>query len=253
MTEPRLFVQDDLSAGVLVSLDRARAHYLIGVLRRKPGDAAVLFNGRDGAWRATIVDAGRSKATLRLEAQAGPQTVSPDIWLLFAPTKHGRIDFLVEKATELGVRRLVPVLTRYTQAERVNVERLRARAIEAAEQCERLDVPEIATPAELGRALDGWPGQRALLVCDEAGGEPIADALEALRACGQAGGPIALLVGPEGGLAELDRRVLAAGPPHRRISLGPRILRAETAALAALACVQAELGDWRTPPRALRP
>ncbi len=250
MTEPRLFVEDDLSAGALVTLNRARAHYLTGVLRRKASDAAVLFNGRDGAWRATLVDAGRAKATLRLEAHISPQTVSPDLWLLFAPIKHGRIDFLVEKATELGVRRLVPVLTRYTQVERVNFERLRARAIEAAEQCERLDVPEVAAPTEIGRALDRWPAERILIVCDEAGGEPIADALAALRAAGQGGEPLALLVGPEGGLAEMDRRALAAGPPHRRISLGPRILRAETAALAALACIQAALGDWHTPPRA---
>jgi 16S rRNA (uracil1498-N3)-methyltransferase len=250
MTEPRLFVEDDLSAGAIVALDRARAHYLTGVLRRKAGDVAVLFNGRDGAWRTTIVDAGRSGTTVRVETQLAPQSASPDIWLLFAPIKHGRIDFLVEKATELGVRRLMPVLMRYTQAERVNVERLRARAIEAAEQCERLDVPEVAAPTELGRALDRWPAERVLLVCDEAGGEPIADAIEALRVAGQGSAPLALLVGPEGGLAEMDRRALAAGPPHRRISLGPRILRTETAALAALACMQAARSDWRTPPRA---
>lgn len=249
MTEPRLFVADDLSAGAVVALDRARAHYLTAVLRRKADDAVGLFNGRDGAWRATIVEAGRSKTMLRVEAQTGLQTVSPDIWLLFAPLKHGRIDFLVEKATELGVRRLMPVLTRHTQAERVNVERLRARAIEAAEQCERLDVPEVAAPVELGRALDRWPAERILFVCDETGGEPIAEALEALKTQGTSGAPLALLVGPEGGLAEMDRRALAAGPAHRRVSLGPRILRAETAALAALACMQAALGDWHAQPR----
>lgn len=249
MTEPRLFVDQALTAGATVALDRARAHYLSGVLRRKPGDEVVLFNGRDGAYRATIVETGRSTASLRVEAQSAPQAPSPDVWLLFAPLKHGRIDFLVEKATELGVGRLMPVLTRHSQAERVNVARLRARAIEAAEQCERLDVPEVAAPAALGRVLERWPAERPLLVCDEAGGEPIADVVESLRAAGKSGAPLALLVGPEGGLAELDRRTLAAGPAHRRVSLGPRILRAETAALAALACLQAALGDWRIPPR----
>ncbi|MSO69975.1 MAG: 16S rRNA (uracil(1498)-N(3))-methyltransferase [Alphaproteobacteria bacterium] len=249
MIEPRLFVDADLSADAMIALERAQAHYLTGVLRRKVGDGAILFNGRDGAWRAVLVTLGKSRTELRVEQQIAAQTASPDLWLLFAPLKHGRIDFLVEKATELGVSRLVPVLTAHTQSERVNVERLRARAIEAAEQTERFDVPEIAVPVALGCALDRWPAERILLVCDEAGGVPIADALAALRAEGVGAGRVALLVGPEGGLAEADRQVLALQPARRTIALGPRILRAETAALAALALIQAMIGDGASPPR----
>ena len=249
MTVPRLFVEDELMADSLVKLDRARAHYLVAVLRRRVDDPVVLFNGRDGAWRAVLAVAYKSEATLHVEAQLAPQIAAPDLWLLFAPLKHAPIDFLVEKATELGVGRLVPVLTRHTQPERLNLQRLRARAIEAAEQSERLDVPEVAEASELGRALDGWPTDRLLLICDEAGGEPIMDALERLRTDGKAGAPVALLIGPEGGLAEADRQALALVSSRLSVSLGPRILRAETAALAALACVQAVLGDWRTPAR----
>ena len=253
MTEPHLFVEDDLSVGATVALDRARAHYLTGVLRRKAGDAAVLFNGRDGAWLATLASVGKARTELRVEQQSAVQNASPDLWLLFAPIKHGRIDFLVEKATELGVSRLMPVLTRHTQAARVNVERLRARTIEAAEQCERLDVPEVAAPTELGRALDRWPASRVLLVCDEAGGEPIADVLAALRVAKVSADHVALLIGPEGGLAEADRQILSLNPSCRAVALGPRILRAETAALAALACIQAIVGDGAVPPRARNP
>ncbi|MGD9537505.1 MAG: 16S rRNA (uracil(1498)-N(3))-methyltransferase [Alphaproteobacteria bacterium] len=249
MAEPRLYVEDELMADSLVKLDRARAHYLVAVLRRKVDDPVVLFNGRDGAWRAVLAVAYKSEATLHVEAQLAPQAASPDLWLLFAPLKHAPIDFLVEKATELGVRRLLPVLTRYTQSERLNLDRLRARAIEAAEQSERLDVPEVAAAQELGRALDGWPAERPLLVCDEAGGEPIMAALERLRTEGKAGAPLALLTGPEGGLADDDRKALSLVPSRLAVSLGPRILRAETAALAALACTQSVLGDWATPRR----
>jgi len=245
----RLFVEAALSARASVTLESAQAHYVTAVMRLKPGAAVTLFNGRDGAWRARLADTGKGHATLEVEEQTTPQREAVDLWLMFAPVKHGRIDFLVEKATELGAGRLLPVFTAYAQAERVNVARLRARAIEAAEQSERLDVPRVEEAATLGAALDRWPADRLLLVCDEAGGTPIADLLAFERGEGVKAGRIALLVGPEGGFAPADRKALALVPFQRSISLGPRILRAETAALAALACVMAALGDWSQPPR----
>lgn len=247
----RLYVEDALVQGAELELAPTQAHYVGAVLRLKAGAALGIFNGRDGAWLARLATVGKGEATIKLERQIAPQRPSPDVWLLFAPVKHGRIDFLVEKATELGVSRLMPVFTTHAQAERVNIARLRARAIEAAEQCERLDVPAIDDAVELGAALDRWPATRLLLVCDEAGSAPISEVLEFERKEGLTAGGIAVLVGPEGGFAPADRKVLALVSARRPVSLGPRILRAETAALAALACVMAALADWSLPPRAL--
>ncbi len=228
----------------MVALERAQSHYLTHVMRLAEGDAVALFNGRDGEWRAVIAGGGRHAATLHCENQTRPQRTEPDVWLAFAPLKKTPTDFLIEKATELGASRLMPVFTRHTAAERVKVERLRAHAIEAAEQCERLSVPEVAEPVTLERLLADWPAGRRLLVLDETGGgRPIADVL-----AGSGDGPPpvhGLLIGPEGGFAaaELDAlRKLSFVTP---LGVGPRILRAETAALAALSCWQALVGDWR--------
>ncbi len=237
----RLYVDAPLGADAEIALAREQAHYLFVVMRLAPGDAVAVFNGRDGEWRAEVADAGRRGGALRCAAALRPQGSSPDVELLFAPLKKARTDFVAEKATEMGVRRLRPVLTRFTNAERVNVARLRAHAVEAAEQCGILSVPEVAEPATLAAALDGWQAGRRLMFCDESGAG--APAAEALRAAGP--GPWAALVGPEGGFAPEEAERLRAHPGALAVSLGPRILRADTAAVAALALWQATLGDWR--------
>lgn len=236
----RLFVDFDLATGTVVALDGDRAHFLRNVLRLKPGDRIALFNGRDGEWSAGIADLGKRAAALEVGDLIRGQPTEADIWLAFAPIKRARIDFVAEKATELGASVLWPVFTRYTSMDRVNVERLRANAIEAAEQCWRLTVPEVREPVRFEEMLEQWPTERRLICCDETGaGAPIVDAVKDLPR-----GPAGLLIGPEGGLAkeELDR--LDKTPNVCRVGLGPRILRAETAALAALACWQAAVGDW---------
>ena len=243
----RLFVQDDLAAGANVTLGEQQAHYLRNVMRCEAGAALKLFNGRDGEWRAALGFQGKKGAMAAVEALEREQAREPDLWLCFAPIKRARIDYIAEKATELGVAVLQPVLTRHTAVERVNVERLHANAIEAAEQTERLSVPEVRGPIELAKLIAAWPAGRRLLICDETGGgPPIAAALSALDAKAKAA-PWAILIGPEGGFAreELDsirkvKDVLAVG-------LGPRILRADTAALAAVACWQSLVGDWQKP------
>ena len=244
MREPRLFVDHDLAAGQAVALSRNQAHYLGHVLRLGPGAQVRLFNGRDGEWRGAVAEIGRHAARVALAERIRPQAAGCDLWLLFAPVKRAPVDAIATKATELGVSVLQPVLTRFTSVGRVNTERLRANAAEAAEQCGRLTVPEVRDPAPLAALLAGWAADRRLLLCDETGGgQPIFDALVALRAAGPPG-KWAVLTGPEGGFApeELDAmRDLAMLTP---VGLGPRILRADTAALAALACWQAVLGDW---------
>lgn len=238
---PRLFIEDDLAASATLSLDGPRAHYLRDVLRLGVGAQVLLFNGRDGEWRATVSASAKRSLDLGIESQTRPQGGEPDLWLCFAPVKKARIDFIAEKATELGVSALVPVITRRTNVERVNLERLRANAVEAAEQTERLTVPEVREPVSLERLLTAWPAGRRLLIADETGGgRPILDALSDARP-----GTWAVLIGPEGGFAreELDR--IAALPGVLPVGLGPRILRADTAAIAALACLQAAIGDWR--------
>jgi 16S rRNA (uracil1498-N3)-methyltransferase len=244
---PRLFVDAAMSTGASIALDAERAHYLRHVLRREKGAEVLLFNGRQGEWRAAIESFHKGGAILALERQTVAQREGPDLWLVFAPLKRERIDLLAEKATELGCRRLLPVFTQHTAVARVNVARLRAHAMEAAEQTERLDLPEVAEPARLEEVLAQWPAARRLLVCAELGqAMPIAHALAALPR----GEPYAVMTGPEGGFAgsELDR--LRDLPFVTPVGLGPRVLRADTAAIAALACWQALLGDGRERPPA---
>lgn len=243
MSEPkpatRLFVTADLAARATVELAKEQAHFLRNVLRLAPGAALLVFNGRDGEWQAEIAELDKKRGTLAVLRQTRTQTAEPDLWLAFAPLKAGRIDWLVEKAVELGVSCLLPVRTRRTVVERVNLERLTANAREAAEQCERLTLPSIDEPQALPDLLANWPAERRLLFADESGGAaPLRLALEAVQQ------PLGLLIGPEGGFTPEERQLLAAAPAVQGVSLGPRILRAETAAVASLAIVQALTGDW---------
>ena len=236
----RLFVEEPLAANAVLGLAHGQAHYLRNVMRQAPGDRIRLFNGRDGEWEGTIESIAPRRAAVRLETRTAMQAPAPDVRLLFAPLKATRTRFVVEKATELGIGAIHPILTRHGQTARVNAERLRAHAIEAAEQCGRLDVPSIAPPCPLADALATWPTERRLLVCDPDTSSAVAEALT-----GGAGLPWAILIGPEGGFAPAERRLLADHPTTVHARLGPRILRAETAVAAALACWQALAGDWR--------
>jgi 16S rRNA (uracil1498-N3)-methyltransferase len=256
----RLFVEHPLAPGAAVGLSAEQAHYLRSVMRLGPGVPLLLFNGRDGEWRARLDGLGKGWASCSVEAATRPQVREPDIWLVFAPLKRARIDFVAQKATELGVSALWPIFTRHTSVGRVNDERLRANAIEAAEQCERLTVPDIFEPASLEEALASWPEGRRIFLCDErGGGAPIAEALgTAGQSPGSMAAPAAAMIGPEGGFSteELDR--LRNNPIVTPVGLGPRVLRADTAALAVLACWQALVGDWRsvraeTPARRFQP
>lgn len=247
MSAARLFVEADLSSGIEAPLEEAQVHYLRHVLRRPDGAPLLLFNGRDGEWRGTLAARGKKAAVAEIGEQTRAQEMEPDVWLCFAPVKRARIDYIAEKATELGVSVLLPVLTRHTAVERVNVARLRANAVEAAEQTERLSVPEVREPIDLGRLLDTWPAGRRLLMCDETGGgPPIGDVLGRLDEAARAA-PWAIVIGPEGGFADAELGTLRRIPDVVSVGLGPRILRADTAALAALACWQALVGDWRRP------
>jgi 16S rRNA (uracil1498-N3)-methyltransferase len=238
---PRLFVDAPLEAGRTVALERAQAHYLSHVLRLTSGDSVLVFNGRDGEWSA-ILEGGGKRTSLVVDAKTRQQTVDADLHYLFAPLKAARLDYMVQKAVEMGVSRLAPVLTRHGQVTRVNLERMRANAIEAAEQCGILALPEIAEPMPLSRYLADRDPARLLVFCDED-----ADAANPAAALAKASAPsgLAVLVGPEGGFAEDERAALVKQPNVVRLSLGPRILRADTAAVAALAVVQTALGDWR--------
>ena len=241
----RLYVTDDLAAGASVLLSEPQAHYLKHVLRLEPGATVALFNGRHGEWTARIDGFAKRTCAVILVGQRRAQEPDPDLWLLFAPLKRARVDFLVEKATELGVARLCPVVTRRTVAERINLERLRAHAVEAAEQTERLSVPALAEPKPLDRVTAGWPAGRRLLLCDESGSAPpIAAVLRESRAEAWA-----VLVGPEGGFGETELDALRKLSFVSPVGLGPRVLRADTAAVAALAVFQALTGDWRMPRR----
>lgn len=244
MTEPRLFVDHDLLADLPLTLTGNQHHYLAKVLRLGVGATVKLFNGRHGEWRAEIAHLTRQAAELALREQLRPQAVEPDLWLLFAPIKGKRVDTIAEKAGELGVSRIMPVITRRTVVSRVNVDRLRANAREAAEQCERLTVPEVTEPVDLSAAIAAWPTGRVLLLADErASATPIAEALNRL-AC-ESPRPAAVLIGPEGGFAEAEKQLIRALPDCVPVSLGPRLLRADTAVFATLALWQAHLGDWR--------
>ncbi len=235
----RLHVDHPLGPGQAVPLNRDQAHYLFAVMRLTPGAPVLLFNGRDGEWRACVAEAGKRGGMLVCEAQTGPLRLPPDLWLLFAPIKKARTDFIVEKAVEMGAARILPVQTRYTNADRIRQDRLQAHAVEAAEQCGGTFVPEVEALQPLDGALDRWPAARRLMWCDEHRAGTIHPLPE-----GPAG-PWAILIGPEGGFAAEEQARLAALPGVHAASLGPRILRADTAAVAALTLWQAALGDWR--------
>jgi len=237
--ETRLFVESDLASGQVIGLSADHAHYLKSVLRLKEGATIALFNGKDGEFLARIDSFSRNACSVALQSQSREQTADSDLWLVFAPIKRARIDFLAEKATELGVSALYPVMTRHTMVERVNLDRLRANAIEAAEQSERLSVPEIHGVLPLDRLMESWDSARRLMLCDETRtAPPVAAALAR-----EAAGKWAVLVGPEGGFAETELDALRKLPFVCPVSLGPRVLRADTAAIAALAVLQALRGD----------
>jgi 16S rRNA (uracil1498-N3)-methyltransferase len=237
----RLFVDAPLKGGAEIACTPEQANYLVNVLRLGQGSEILVFNGRDGEWRAQIAAAGKRKCCLVCLEQVRPQQSGPDVHYLFAPLKHARLDYMVQKATELGVAHLQPVLTRRTIAARVNGDRMRANAIEAAEQCGVLRVPTVGDPVKLETLLGSWDPQRRIVYCDE--GADVASPLEALKSL--APGPLAVLIGPEGGFDPDERRLLHGKPFTLPVSLGPRIMRADTAAVAALALVNAALGDWR--------
>jgi 16S rRNA (uracil1498-N3)-methyltransferase len=235
----RLSLDHPLAAGQSVPLSEAQAHYLFSVMRLQPGAEVLGFNGRDGEWLMRIAAAQRRGGTLVAERRTRPPEEPPDLWLLFAPLKKARTDFVVEKAVELGVRRILPVQTDYTNAERIRQDRLQAHATEAAEQCGATMVPEVAALAPLARVLADWHGARRLWFADEERrGAPFAGGDDE-------SGPAAILIGPEGGFSEAERARLIAAPFVLATGLGPRILRAETAAIAAITLWQARFGDWR--------
>jgi 16S rRNA (uracil1498-N3)-methyltransferase len=240
----RLFVTPDLAAGAALALDEGQSRYLAGVMRLSVGDELLAFNGRDGEWRVRVAAVGKRQVTLAAQVQVRPQASGPDLDLVVALVKRARLEVIVEKAAELGVRRVRPVITERTNADRVRIDRLRAIATEAAEQTGRLDVPQVLEPVKLDRLLADWEQGRRLLFCDEAG--DTAPALQALG--GEAASPTSpwgILVGPEGGFSPRERNTLRALPFATPAGLGPRILRADTAAISALTLWQAALGDWR--------
>ena len=234
----RLFVDAPLGEGQSVPLTRAQAHYLFTVMRLSPGDHVALFNGRDGEWLAEVVDAGRKTGRLRCLGRSAPLLPPPDLWFLFAPIRKERTDFIVEKATEMGAARILPVSTDHTLARSLRRDRLQAHAVEAAEQCGGTYVPPVDDLQPLARVLDDWPADRRLMFCDEA----LAGARQGLA--GQPPGPWAILIGPVGGFSDRERQRLRAMEQAVPVSLGPRILRADTAAVAALTLWQLTLGDW---------
>jgi 16S rRNA (uracil1498-N3)-methyltransferase len=239
-TSERLFVEAPLHERAAVICTPEQVNYLINVLRMKAGAALLVFNGRDGEWRARIDQVSKRSVMLVAEMQTRPQIDGPDIDYLFAPLKHARLDYMVQKATEMGVKRLRPVLTRRTIAERVNLDRMRANVIEAAEQCGVLRVPEVMEPVKLAALLDHWESQRTLIFCDE--GADVANPVDSLGRIER--GALSVLIGPEGGFSDEERAAIRGRPFTRVMSLGPRILRADTAAVAALAMVNDVLGDW---------
>jgi 16S rRNA (uracil1498-N3)-methyltransferase len=238
---PRLYLAADLAPGAEIPLDREQANYLLNVLRLGAGDAVLTFNGRDGEWRARIAAKNRRSAAFRIEEQTRTQSPAGELGYAFAPLKHARLDYMVQKAVEMGAAVLTPVFTQHTQVTRVNSDRMRANAIEAAEQCGVLCLPAVEAAQPFDRWLAALAPDRVLIFCDEEAGA--ADPLAALAAA--PAGAATLLVGPEGGFSASERAALLARTPMVRLSLGPRVLRADTAAVAALALVQAVRGDWR--------
>ncbi|MEH6833372.1 MULTISPECIES: 16S rRNA (uracil(1498)-N(3))-methyltransferase [Falsihalocynthiibacter] len=234
----RLYVEQGLGVGQSIPLDRDQAHYLFGVMRQPVGSYIALFNGRDGEYLARIVEAGKRGGVLECETQSRLLQMPPDLWLCFAPIKKARTDFIVEKAAEMGAMRICPIQTEFTNSERIRRDRLQAHAVEAAEQCGGTYVPEVADLQRLDRLLDAWPADRNIMFCDEnlaGSGEVLGKAT---------GDKWAILIGPEGGFSEAERNRLHALPFTHAVSLGPRILRADTAAVAALTLWQTHLGDW---------
>ncbi|KQT78950.1 16S rRNA (uracil(1498)-N(3))-methyltransferase [Methylobacterium sp. Leaf466] len=244
-TAPRLYIDRPLSADAVLPLDRAQANYLLTVMRRVPTDPVLVFNGRDGEWRAEIAQTGRKSADLHLRERLRPQPAAADLHYLFAPLKTARLDYLAQKAVEMGAGTIRPVFTRHTQGETINADRLRANAIEAAEQCGILAIPDLPPAVRLPAALADLAPDRLLVFCDE--DAPVADPIAALRAAADpaAPPPLAVLIGPEGGFSREERDLVSARPNTVALSLGPRILRADTAAVVALALVQSVLGDTR--------
>jgi 16S rRNA (uracil1498-N3)-methyltransferase len=238
VSKVRLYVDHPLGSGQSVPLTRDQAHYLMGVMRLGTGDLISVFNGRDGEWQASLNARGKRKGDLICQMQSKPLRMPPDLWLLFAPIKKARTDFIVEKATELGAGRIIPVMTDHTNSERIRKDRLQAHAIEAAEQCGGTYVPEVSDLMQLERFLADWPEERQLMFCDE---DLINDQS---NLSGPEGAPWAVLIGPEGGFSERERTRIRAMPQTLPIGLGPRILRADTAAVAALTLWQSSLGDW---------
>jgi 16S rRNA (uracil1498-N3)-methyltransferase len=236
----RLYVEHPLGEGQTIPLSQPQAHYLFGVMRQGVGDAVLLFNGAAGEWRADVIEAGKRGGALQVAEQTAPQRNPPDLWLMFAPIKKARTDFIVEKAAEMGAARIIPVQTEFTNAERIRQDRLQAHAVEAAEQCGGTFVPEVSDLHRLDRMLANWPEDRQLMFCDEA----LAGHAATLGRDLPRGAPWAILIGPEGGFSEAERARLAAQPQAHAISLGPRILRADTAAVAAMTLWQTTLGDW---------
>ncbi len=240
----RLFVPQGYAARGLLELDAGQAHYVAHVMRAQVGEMVSVFNGMDGEWVAEISHISKKAVSLELVARAREQKSSPDVWLAFAPIKN-KVDFVVEKAVELGVSKLLPVFTRHVVVKALNDEKVAAYAVEAAEQCERMDVPEIEAFKDIPALLAAWPAGRALLYADETGGG--AD-LKTLLPSLSVGGKYGVLIGPEGGFAREEREMLRAYPGVKAFGLGPRVLRADTAVVASLACVQAWIGDWQEQP-----
>jgi 16S rRNA (uracil1498-N3)-methyltransferase len=251
--QPRLYVDSPLKSDAEVALGRDAANYLRNVLRLKSGDGVVVFNGRDGEWQATLAADGK-RLTLAVGEQKRPQPAPADLHYLFAPIKHARLDYMVQKAVEMGASMLQPVITQHTQVTRVNTERMHANAIEAAQQCGILALPQVAEPLPFKTMLTRLHAERVLIFCDEetemkdpiaALGDGLAPPSALVPVDAQRASPLAVLIGPEGGFSDDERAALIARPNTVRLSLGPRILRADTAAVAALTLVQAVLGDWR--------
>ena len=237
----RLFVECDLTGGGAVALSNDQRHYLVNVMRFKLGQKLRVFNGRDGEWQASLDEVSKKTARLMVGKQTREQNSLPDVWYVFAPIKKTRLDFIVQKATELGATALLPVYTHHTDAQRINEKRLLANAIEAAEQSERLCVPKIHEPQKLEKLISQWPCERAMMFCDESlAGQSVRESIEGM----EKNIPWAILVGPEGGFADSEREQINALPTVKTVSLGPRVLRADTAGLAALALWQSQIGDW---------
>lgn len=238
---PRLYVPEDLVNGAEFLVNQEAFNYLRNVLRLDDGAEVLVFNGRDGEWRARLTAKSRKEIQLKIQSQSRPQSEAGNLHYAFAPIKHARLDLMIQKAVEMGAAKLTPVITRHTQVSRVNVERMKSNVIEAAEQCGVLAVPEVEEPAPFAKWLATLPPERVIVFCDEA--TETANPIEALS--GAPRGQLTLIIGPEGGIDDQERNALLARPPVIRLSLGPRILRADTAAIAALAILQASRGDWR--------